>query len=153
MNSLEAKIQSELMSAMKEKDNARMSALRSIKSAILQEKTAAGGKKDLEDADIIRLIQKLAKQREESMEIYSQNGRPELAANEKAEMEVLNTFLPKKLSEQETEELVKTVIEKLAATTMKDMGKVMGYINKEYSGQVDGATVSKFVKACLSGNN
>ena len=116
----------------------------------MEVKTAVGGKSDLEDSDIIKIIKKLAKQRKDAAELYEQNGRPELASNENAELAVLNEYLPKMLSEKEIEEITTTVIARLGATTMKDMGKVMSYINKTYVGQVDGSMVSRIVKNKLS---
>lgn len=150
MNTLENKIQSELTLAMKEKNQAKMSALRSIKTSIMQAVTAPGANKDLSDEDIIKIIQKLAKQREESATIYEQNGRPEQAKEERLELDVLNTFLPKMLTESEVEDIVTNTITNLSATSMKDMGKVMGFINKTYAGQVDGSMVSRIVKSKLS---
>ena len=104
---LETQIQKDIMEAMKAKDTVRLNAVRSIKSAILLAKTAEGGSKDLQDTDIIKLIQKLAKQRKEAAEQYSAAGRQELADNELAEAAVLNTYLPKMLSEQELDEKLK----------------------------------------------
>lgn len=151
MNTLENKIQSELVLAMKEKDTTRMSALRSIKTAAMEMKTSAtNAVKDPTDGDIIKVIQKLAKQREEAATIYEQNGRIDLGVTERAELSVLNEFLPKMLSEKEVEEIVAKTVADLGATTMKDMGKVMGYINKTYAGQVDGSIVSRIVKSKLS---
>ena len=149
MNTLENKIQADLMSAMKNHQENTVAALRSIKTAIMETKTAANGKKDLEDGDIIKIIQKLVKQRKESMDIFSQAGRDELADKEQQEMFVLMEYLPKMLSEEEVEEIVTKTIADLGATSMKDMGKVMGFINKTYSGQVDGSMVSRIVKSKL----
>lgn len=149
MNTLENKIQSDLVQAMKEKDTVRVSALRSIKTAIMETKTSANGKKDLEDGDIVKIIQKLAKQREEAATIYEQNKRPDLADVERKEQEVLNTYLPKMLTESEVEEIVAKTIADLGATSIRDMGKVMGFINKTYVGQVDGSMVSRIVKSKL----
>ena len=138
------------MSAMKNHQENTVAALRSIKTAIMETKTAANGKKDLEDSDIIKIIQKLVKQRKESMEIFSQAGRDELADKEQQEMFVLMEYLPKMLSEEEVDEIVTKTIADLGASSMKDMGKVMGFINKTYSGQVDGSMVSRIVKSKLS---
>jgi len=149
MNTLENTIQKNLVQAMKEKDTSRVSALRSIKTSIMETKTATNGKKDLEDGDIIKIIQKLAKQREESISIYKQNNRQDLVDVESRELVVLNEFLPKMLSESEVEEIVAKTIADLSATSMKDMGKVMGFINKTYTGQVDGSMVSRIVKSKL----
>ena len=149
MNTLENIIQNDLVQGMKDHQNRTVSALRSVKTAIMEVKTAPGGKKELEDGDIIKIIQKLVKQRKESMDIYSQAGRSELADNEQQEMLVLMNYLPKMLTESEVEEIVANTIANLGATTMKDMGKVMGFINKTYSGQVDGSMVSRIVKSKL----
>ena len=149
MNTLENKIQEDLVQAMKDHKEHTVSALRSVKTAIMEVKTAPGGKKELEDGDIIKIIQKLVKQRKESVDIYSQAGRSELADNEQQEMLALMNYLPKMLTESEVEEIVANAITNLGATTMKDMGKVMGFINKTYSGQVDGSMVSRIVKSKL----
>ena len=149
MNTLENIIQKDLVQGMKDHQEHTVSALRSVKTAIMEVKTAPGGKKELEDGDIIKIIQKLVKQRKESMDIYSQAGRDELADNENQEMLVLMDYLPKTLTESEVEEIVAKTIADLDATSMKDMGKVMGFINKTYSGQVDGSIVSRIVKSKL----
>ena len=149
MNTLENIIQNDLVQAMKNHQEHTVYVLRSVKTAIMEVKTAPGGKKELEDGDIIKIIQKLVKQRKESMDIYSQAGRSELADNEQQEMLVLMNYLPKMLTESEVEEIVANTIANLGATTMKDMGKVMGFINKTYSGQVDGSMVSRIVKSKL----
>ena len=150
MNTLETKIQEALTLAIKSKDTIRVSALRSIKAAITEAKTAANGKKELEDSDIVKIIQKLAKQREESAAIYKEHSRDDLANNELAELNVLNDFLPKKLTEDELIAVIERYIKELNATTIKDMGKVIGFINKEYMGKVDGSVVAKLVKSKLS---
>ena len=151
MNTLEVKIQSGLVQAMKDKDSFRVSALKSIKQAIMESKTAKSGAiKDPTDSDIIKMIQKLTKQREESISIYKENNRADLADAEEKELAVLKEFLPKMLSESEIEDIVSKVISDLGASSMKDMGRVMGYINKSYAGQVDGSVVSKIVKSKLS---
>lgn len=150
MNTLETKIQEALTLAIKSKDTIRVSALRSIKAAITEAKTAANGKKELEDSDIVKIIQKLAKQREESAAIYKEHSRDDLANNELAELNVLNDFLPKKLTEDELIAVIERYIKELNATTIKDMGKVIGVINKEYMGKVDGSVVAKLVKSKLS---
>ena len=150
MNTLETKIQEALILAIKSKDTIRVSALRSIKATITEAKTAANGKKELEDSDIVKIIQKLAKQREESAAIYKEHNRDDLANNELAELNVLNDFLPKKLTEDELIAVIEKFIKELNATTIKDMGKVIGSINKEYMGKVDGSVVAKLVKSKLS---
>lgn len=146
---LETQIQKDIMEAMKAKDTVRLNAVRSIKSAILLAKTAEGGSKDLQDADIIKLIQKLAKQRKEAAEQYSAAGRQELADNELAEAAVLNTYLPKMLSEQELEEKLKEIIAQVGASKPSDMGKVMGTATKQLAGLAEGKTISALVKKLL----
>lgn len=150
MSTLETKIQEELSLAIKERDSAKMSALRSVKTAIMEVRTSVNGKKDLDDSDIIKIIQKSAKQREESAKIYKENSRDDLYNNEIAELDVLKSFLPKMLNTEETERVVRSVIETVGASSMKDMGKVMSELNANYAGQVDRGEVSKLVKAILS---
>lgn len=150
MKTLETKIQEQLSLAIKERDSVKMSALRSVKTAIMEVRTSVNGKKDLDDSDIIKIIQKSAKQREESAKIYKENSRDDLYNNEIAELDVLKSFLPKMLNAEETERIVRSVIETVGASSMKDMGKVMSEINSNYAGQVDRGEVSKLVKAILS---
>lgn len=147
---LEKKIQEDIKSAMKEKNTVRLNAVRSIKSAILLAKTAEGASKELEDSDIIKLIEKLAKQRKEAAEQYVAAGRQELADNEMAEAAVLDTYLPKKLSEAEVEERLKEIIAQVGASGPQDMGKVMGTATKALAGLSDGRTISTIVKKLLS---
>ena len=138
------------MEAMKAKDAVRLSAVRSIKSAILLAKTAEGGSKELEDADIIKLIQKLSKQRRESAEQYSAAGRQELADNELAEEKVLAGYLPKMLSEEEVEAKLREIIAQIGASAPSDMGKVMGVATKALAGLADGKTISAIVRKLLA---
>lgn len=146
---LETQIQRDIMEAMKAKDTVRLNAVRSIKSGILLAKTAEGGNHELTDADIIKIIQKLAKQRKEAAEQYVAAGRKELADNELAEAEVLNTYLPKMLSEAEVEEKLKEIIAEIGATKPSDMGKVMGVATKRLAGLAEGRTISTIVKKLL----
>ena len=147
---LEQKIQQDIMAAMKAHDNVRTNAVRAIKSAILLAKTAEGGKKELEDADIVKLIQKLLKQRKEAAEQYVAAGRQELADNELAEAAVLEKYLPKQLSPEEVKEKVREIVAQVGATSIRDMGKVMGVANKALAGLSDGRTISAIVKELLS---
>lgn len=147
---LEKQIQEDIKSAMKEKNTVRLNAVRAIKSAILLAKTAEGGAKELEDSDIIKLIEKLSKQRKEAAEQYTAAGRQELADNEIAEAAVLDAYLPKKLSEAEVEERLKTIIAQVGATGPSDMGKVMGTATKALAGLSDGKTISTLVRKLLS---
>lgn len=147
---LEKQIQEDIKSAMKEKNTVRLNAVRAIKSAILLAKTAEGGAKELEDSDIIKLIEKLSKQRKEAAEQYTAAGRQELADNEIAEAAVLDAYLPKKLSEAEVEERLKAIIAQVGATGPSDMGKVMGTATKALAGLSDGKTISTLVRKLLS---
>ena len=147
---LEKKIQEDIKSAMKEKNNVKLYAVRSIKSAILLAKTAEGGPKELEDSDIIKLIEKLSKQRKEAAEQYIAAGRKELADNELAEAVILDAYLPKKLDEAEVEERLKAIIAQLGASGPQDMGKVMGTATKALAGLSDGKTISSIVRRLLS---
>ena len=147
---LEKQIQEDIKSAMKEKNNVKLNAVRSIKSAILLAKTAEGGPKELEDSDIIKLIEKLSKQRKEAAEQYIAAGRKELADNELAEAVILDAYLPKKLDEAEVEERLKAIIAQLGASGPQDMGKVMGTATKALAGLSDGQTISSIVKRLLS---
>lgn len=147
---LEAQIQKDIMTAMKEKDTVRLNAVRSIKSAILLAKTSEGGSKELTDNDIVKLIQKLTKQRKEAALQYMDAGRKELAENELAEANILDTYLPKQLDEKEAESKIREIINRLGANKPSDMGKVMGVATKELSGMVDGKVMSSIVKNILS---
>ena len=147
---LEQQIQKDIMAAMKAHDYERTNAVRAIKSAILLANTAEGGKKELEDADIIKLIQKLIKQRKEAAEQYVAAGRQELADNELAEAAAMEKYLPKQLSVEEVKAKVAEIITQVGATSIKDMGKVMGAANKALAGQSDGRTISTVVIELLS---
>lgn len=147
---LEKQIQEDIKSAMKEKNTVKLNAVRSIKSAILLAKTAEGGPKELEDSDIIKLIGKLSKQRKEAAEQYVAAGRQELADNELAEAAVLDSYLPKMLSEAEVEERLKAIIAQVGASGPQDMGKVMGTATKALAGLSDGKTISTIVRKLLS---
>lgn len=147
---LEEQIQKDIMASMKAHDQIRLNAVRSIKSAILLAKTSEGAKENLEDADVIKLIMKLAKQRKESAEQYKTAGRPELAGNELAEAAVLEEYLPKQLGEEELEARLKEIITALGASSPADMGKVMGAATKQLAGLADGRAISALVKKLLA---
>ena len=147
---LEQQIQTDMVAAMKAKETVRLAALRGIKAAILLAKTAEGSNGELTDADIVKIIQKLVKQRKESAEQYNQAGRPELAENELAEAAAMEVYLPKQLSEEEVKtELVKIIAE-TGASKPSDMGKVMGVATKRLAGIADGKLISTIVKSLLS---
>ena len=147
---LETQIQKDIMAAMKEKDTVRLNAVRSIKSAILLAKTSEGGSKELTDADIVKLIQKLAKQRKEAAEQYVAAGRQELADNEMNEAAVLDTYLPKQLSEAEVETKIREIVARVGASKPSDMGKVMGVATKELAGLAEGRLISGIVRNLLN---
>lgn len=138
----------DLKAAMKAKDQAALRGIRAIKSAILLEKTSGSGK-ELDDADGIKMVQKLIKQRKDSLEIYEQQGREDLAETEREEIAVLERYLPKQMSEAELEQTIKAIVEETGATSMKDMGKVMGIANKRLAGKAEGKAISETVKALL----
>ncbi|GAA4238139.1 GatB/YqeY domain-containing protein [Postechiella marina] len=148
--SLQQDIMSALKNAMKSKDQAALTALRAVKSAILLAQTESGAKEDLTEDQELKILQKQVKQRKDSAAIYLEQGREDLAAPELAEAEVISQFLPEALSEEEIERIVVMTIDKVGASGMKDMGKVMGMVSKELAGQADGKTISNIVKAKLS---
>ncbi len=146
---LEAQIQKDIMAAMKEKDNVRLNTVRSIKAAILLAKTSEGGSKELADADIIKIIQKLAKQRKDDAAQFIAAGRQDLADNELSEAAIFDTYLPKQLSEAEVEAKVREIMERVGASKPSDMGKVMGVATKELAGLADGRVISGIAKNLL----
>ena len=148
--SLEQKIMTDLKVAMLAKDEASLRSLRAIKAAILLAKTAEGGSGDLKEEDEIKLLQKLVKQRKDSLEIYRQQNRADLAQKEEEEINVIEKFLPKQLSSQELKDLVTKIIAETGATTAADMGKVMGVATKQLAGKADGKTISTMVKEILT---
>ena len=147
---LEQQIQEDIKAAMKAKDAVATAATRAIKGEILLFKTSEGGSKEVTDGDILKMIQKLVKQRKEAAEQFVAAGRQELADNELAEAAVMEKYLPKQLSETEVEEKVKEIIAQVGATSIKDMGKVMGVANKALAGLSDGRTISTVVKKLLA---
>ncbi|MEL7021020.1 MAG: GatB/YqeY domain-containing protein [Bacteroidota bacterium] len=146
--SLEAKIAQDLKVAMKAKDEAAKRSLRAIKSAILLFKTD-GNNAELDEAAEIKMLQKLVKQRRDSLDIYEKQGRADLAQPEREEIAVIEKYLPKQLSDEELTAVVKEIIETTGASSMKDMGKVMGMASKQLAGKADGRAISTKVKALL----
>ena len=147
---LEKQIQADMASAMKAKEAVRLASLRAIKAAILLAKTSEGASGEVTDQDIVKLIQKLVKQRKESAEQYSAAGRPELAENELAEASFMEVYLPKQLSEAELESELSKIIAEVGASKPSDMGKVMGVATKRLAGLSDGRAISATVKRLLS---
>ena len=135
---MEKRIQADMVAAMKAKETVKLASLRAIKAAIMLAKTAEGATGEVTDADVIKIIQKLVKQRKESAQQYNDAGRFDLAANELAEADIMGVYLPKQLSEIELEvELAKIIVE-VGATKSQDMGKVMGVATKRLAGLADG---------------
>ena len=148
--SLEQKIMSELKAAMLAKNESTVRSLRAIKAAIIVAKTAEGAKGEIGEADEVKLLQKMVKQRKDSLEIFTQQGRPELAAKEREEIEVIEKFLPRQMNEAELKEEIQSIIRETGASSPADMGKVMGIANKQLAGKADGKTISAMVKELLS---
>lgn len=147
---MEKRIQADMIAAMKAKETIKVASLRAIKAAIMLTKTAEGATGEVTDADIIKIIQKLVKQRKESAQQYNDAGRFDLAANELAEADIMDVYLPRQLSEIELEvELAKIIVE-IGATKPQDMGKVMGVATKRLAGLADGKAISMIVKKLLS---
>ena len=147
---LEQQIQEAIKEAMKAKDAVALSANRAIKGEILLFKTAEGGSKEVTDGDILKMIQKLVKQRKEAAEQFVAGHRQDLADNELAEAAALEKYLPKQLSPEEVKAKVQEIVAQVGATSIRDMGKVMGVANKALAGLSDGRTISGIVKELLS---
>ena len=148
--SLEQKIMTELKAAMIAKDEAALRSLRAVKAAILLAKTAEGGSGELKEEEEIKLLQKLVKQRKDSLEIFQQQKREDLAKKEEEEIAVIEKFLPKQLSADEPREALTRIIAAVGASSPADMGKVMGAASKEFAGRADGKTISAMVKELLA---
>ncbi|RQP13164.1 GatB/YqeY domain-containing protein [Parapedobacter defluvii] len=149
---LQDKIDQDIKAAMLAKDNTRLRGLRAIKAAILLAKTEKGPAEALTEDTEVKVLQKLAKQRRESAEIYKQQNRNDLYQIEIEELEVIESFLPKQLSREEVESAVKQLIAETGASGPKDMGKVMGLANQKLAGKADGKTISEIAKALLTEN-
>ena len=148
--SLEKQIMDEMKAAMKSKDSVALQALRAVKSAFLLAKTASGSGNGLTLEQEIKIIQKQVKQRKDSSAIFIQQGRQDLAEPELAEAAILEKFLPEALSEEAIAKVVVSTIEKIGASGMKDMGKVMGIVSKQLAGKADGRTISGIVRTYLA---
>ena len=146
---MEKRIQADMVAAMKAKEPVKLASLRAIKAAIMLAKTAEGSTGEVDDAAVIKIIQKLVKQRKESAQQYNDAGRPELAENELAEAACMEVYLPKRLSESELRETLAKIIEEVGASKPQDMGKVMGVATKKLSGLADGRAISAMVKTLL----
>lgn len=148
--SLKNQVEAGIKDAMRAKDQDTLRALRAIKSLILLEETKSGAGGELAQEEEIRLLTKAAKQRRESIEVFRSQGREDLAEKEEAELIVIERFLPKQLTEDELKEKLRSIIERLGATSAADIGKVMGVATKELAGQADGKTISALARALLA---
>ena len=144
------KISDDIRKAMLARDRVRLEALRGAKKEFLEAKTAKGAAGELPDDKAVAIITKMVKQRRESARIYSDNNRPELAENELAEAAVLEDYLPAQLSAEELEAELRKIIADTGATSMKDMGKVMGVASKALAGRADGRAINMKVKELLA---
>lgn len=147
--SLQANVTTAMKAAMKDKNQTALAALRAIKSEILLAKTS-GGSDELTEEDEIKILSKLVKQRKDSASIFSEQNRSDLAEPELDQAEIISQFLPAQLDEDAIKKVVEQVIADTQAKGMKDMGKVMGIVNKQLAGQADGKTISTIVKANLT---
>ncbi len=147
---MEKRIQADMVAAMKAKETVKLASLRAIKAAVMLAKTAEGATGEVTDQEIVKIIQKLVKQRKESAQQYNDAGRPELAENELAEAAVMEVYLPKQLSEAELEAELTKIIAEVGATTPQEMGKVMGVATKKLAGLADGRAISAAVKKLLA---
>ena len=149
--SLETQIMEQLKEAMKAKNEAKLRSLRAIKAAIILAKTSEGANGEISADDEMKLLQKLVKQRKDSLDIYTQQGRADLALKEQEEIDVINLFLPKQMTEEELKTAIAAILAETGASSPADMGKVMGVATKQLAGKADGKAISAMVKAQLSG--
>ncbi|MEO6820711.1 MAG: GatB/YqeY domain-containing protein [Ginsengibacter sp.] len=147
--SLEEKVMGDLKDAMRSKSDGALRALRAIKSAIIIAKTAEGFSGQISESEELKMLQKLVKQRKDSLEIFEKQNREDLAVKEREEIQVIEKFLPEQMSEEKMKEIISRIIEETGAKSAADMGKVMGAANKELAGKADGKTISAVVKSLL----
>lgn len=143
-------ISNDIKEAMKARDKVRLEALRNIKKVFIEAKTAPGANDTLEDAQALKILQKLAKQGHDSADLYTSQNRPDLAEEEMAQVNVIESYLPKQMSEEEIEAVVKEILAQTGAQSMKEMGKVMGIASKQLAGKADGKKISEIVKKLLA---
>ncbi|HWR33651.1 MAG TPA: GatB/YqeY domain-containing protein [Chitinophagaceae bacterium] len=148
--SLEQKIMTELKTAMLAKDEAALRSLRAVKAAILLAKTSEGGSGELKEEDEIKILQKLVKSRKDSLEIFQQQNRADLAKKEEEEIAVIEKFLPVQMSAEEVKAELEKIIAAAGASSPADMGKVMGAATKQLAGKADGKTIAGLVKELLT---
>ena len=143
------KVSKDIIAAMKAKDKMRLEALRNVKKFFIEAKTAPGANDTLDDATALKILSKLAKQGRDTAALYTEQGRPDLAEEETAQAAIIEEYLPKALSADELEAEVKAIIAETGASSMKDMGKVMGIASKKLAGRADGKAISVLVKQLL----
>ncbi|WP_423147278.1 GatB/YqeY domain-containing protein [Rubrolithibacter danxiaensis] len=148
--SLQQKIDQDIKGAMLAKDEARLRGLRAVKAALLLARTEKGASEDLSEETEIRVLQKLVKQRKESAEIYKTQNREDLYKVEIEEQEVIEAYLPRQMDKEEIKNYISEIVSRTGASSIKDMGKVMGLANKELAGKADGKAISEVVKELLS---
>ncbi len=144
------KVSKDIVAAMKAKDKVRLEALRNIKKYFIEAKTAPGANDELSDEAALKILAKLAKQGKDTAALYREKGREDLAAEEAAQVAVIEEYLPQQLTAEELEEAVKAIVEQTGATGMKDMGKVMGLASKQLAGRAEGRAISEAVKKILA---
>ncbi len=149
MNFLE-QLSEDIKTAMKARESLKLDALRGIKKELLEAKTAKGAGDEIAETEIVRILQKMVKQRRDSAEIFKTQGRPELAEKELAEADVIAVYLPAAMTPAELEAAVRAIIAKTGASSIKDLGKVMGVASKELAGKAEGKDVSEMVKKLLN---
>ena len=150
MSGLQKQVVDGIKDAMRNKDKVRLATLRDAKSKFMLEQTKTGSTDELDDAEVIKILSKLQRQRIDTAEVYKTQGREDLAEDELAQAEVLAEFLPKSLSEDEVKEKVEEIITRLGVSSMADMGKVMGVASGEMAGRAEGKVISKFVREILN---
>lgn len=148
--SLFDQISEDIKKAMLAKDKERLEVLRNIKKVLLEAKTAKAGNEELPDEEAIKAIAKLAKQGKDSATIYQQQNRPDLFEAEMIQVKILEEYLPKQMDDEQLTTAIQEIIARIGATSMKEMGKVMGVASKELAGKVDGKLISEKVKALLA---
>jgi len=148
--SLQENLMVKMKEAMKSKDSVALESLRAIKSEMLLAKTKSGASEALSEDEEIKILQKLVKQRKDSAALYLEQNRKDLAEPELAQVDIIAQFLPEQMSEEELKSVVSSIIEKVGASSMKDMGKVMGMASKQLAGKADGKAISAVVKELLA---
>jgi uncharacterized protein YqeY len=148
--SLQNKVMSKIKDAMKSKDTLALESLRAIKSEILLAQTKGGASESLTEEEELKIVQKLVKQRKDSATLYKEQGRNDLAEPELAQVAVISQFLPEQLGEEELVAVISEIVENVGATSMKDMGKVMGNASKKFAGVADGKRINEMVKKLLA---